>query len=173
MDAIKCINTRRSIRKYKAKTIPAGIVRKLINAGMNAPSSFNDQPWVFITITKKKIIDYLCSIPSQKSQFMKNAPLIIACCYDDLKSGAKSHSHENIAVAAENILLAAHALNLGACYIGAFDPNYPEIEKSIIDALKLPGNVKVVCLLSIGYPDEIPKKKKMRKVSEIWKKEEY
>jgi nitroreductase len=173
MDALDCINSRRSIRKYKHNKIPLNIVRKLIVAGMNAPSSFNDQPWVFVTIAKKATMEKLAAVKSQKSQFLKTAPLLIACCYDDLKCRAKSHSAENVAIAAENILLAAHALGLGACYIGAYDPNYPEIEKSIIDAIKLPKNVKVICLISVGYPDEIPYKKKMRKISEIWKKEEY
>jgi len=173
VDAIKCINSRRSIRKYKDKKVPASIIKQLIVAASNAPSSFNDQPWVFITITKKEAMEKIAAVKSQKSQFLKTAPLLIACCYDDLKCRAKSHSPENVAVAAENILLAAHALKLGACYIGAFDPNYPEIEKSIIDVLKLPNNVKVICLLSIGYPDEKPGSKTMRKLPEIWKKEEY
>jgi nitroreductase len=173
MDALYCINSRRSIRKYKAKTIPAGIVRKLITAGMNAPSSFNDQPWVFVTVTKKATMEKIASIKSQKSQFLKTASLLIACCYDETKSKAAVHNLENVACAAENILLAAHSLGLGACYIGAFAHKYPEIEKSISEAVKLPKNVKVVCLISIGYPDEIPYKKKMRKISEIWKKEEY
>ncbi len=173
MDAVKCINSRRSIRRYKNKKVPASLVKQLIIAGMNAPSSYNDQPWVFITITKKASREFLTSVKNQKSVFLKNAPLIIACCYDSLKSRGKSHNPENVAVAAENILLAAHALGLGACYVGAFDPDYPEIEKSIIDVLKLPKNVKAVCLITVGYPDELAKKKKMRKISEVWKKEHY
>lgn len=173
MDAIKCINTRRSIRKYKKEKIPAKIIKQLIIAGMNAPSSFNSQPWVFITIIKKETMEKIASVKSQRSQFLKTAPLLIGCCFDELKSKSPAHDLENVAVAVENILLAAHALGLGACYIGGFDPKYPEIEKSISKALKLPKNIKIVCLISIGYPDELPKKKNMRKISEVLRKEHY
>ncbi|MFA5744309.1 MAG: nitroreductase family protein [Candidatus Nanoarchaeia archaeon] len=173
MDAIKCINTRRSIRKYKNKKIPADIIKQLITAGSNAPSSMNDQPWVFITITKRQTIANLTKVKAQLSKFIGTAPLIIACCYDETKSRSKAHNLENVALAAENILLTCNALKLGACYVTAFDSRFPEIEKSIIKELKLPKNVKPVCLISIGYPDQKPGIKKMRPLKEIWNKEYY
>jgi nitroreductase len=173
MDALEAINTRRSIRKYKKKKIPKKLIMELIKAGRNAPSSFNDQPWLFITITKQETKNAITALKSQKSQFMKTAPLLIACCYDETKSHATAHNLENVAVAAENILLAAHALGLGACYIGAFDPKFPELEKAIIKALKLPKHVHIVCLISVGYPDQVPGPKKMRSLNEIWIEEAY
>jgi nitroreductase len=173
MDAIKCINTRRSIRKYKNKKIPADIIKQLITAGSNAPSSLNDQPWVFITTTKKEKMGNIAGLKVQLSKFIATAPLMIASCYDETKSRAKHHNLENVALAAENILLAAHALGLGACYVTAFDPRFPEIEQSIIKEFALPIHIKPVCLISVGYPDQKPGNKKMRKLSEIWKKEKY
>lgn len=173
MDAIKAVKTRRSIRKYKKKKIPIKIVKQLIEAGRRAPSSFNDQPCVFITITKQEVKDKITNLKSQKSQFIKSAPLLIACCYDELKSKATAHNLENVAVAAENILIAAHALGLGACYIGGFDPKFPELENAIIKALKLPKHVHVVCLISVGYPDMKPIDKKLRPLSEVWKRGTY
>jgi nitroreductase len=172
MDALNFINSRRSIRKYKSKAIPAGIARKLITAGMNAPSAYNSQPWVFILIrelkTKQSIVE-----AKGGSQFIMDAPLLIACCYDESKTPDKYHNVENVSLAAENILLAAHILGLGACYLGGFDPENPLVGKKISKALKLPKNVHIVCLISIGYPDEIPKIKKMRKISEVLKNELY
>ena len=173
MDAVKAVLTRRSIRKYTDKKIPQVIIKKLINAGRNAPSAYNDQPCIFITVTRQEIKDEIASVKSQRSQFLKTAPLLIACCYDENKSRATSHNLENVAVAAENILITAHALGLGACYIGAFDPNYPEIENAMIKALKLPLNVHIVCLISIGYPAEKPVKKILRPLNEVWKRETY
>ncbi|VVB75875.1 malonic semialdehyde reductase RutE [Candidatus Tiddalikarchaeum anstoanum] len=173
MDALKAINTRRSIRKYKQKKISIQTVKKLIGAARNAPSSFNEQSWVFITVTNKETKEKLAEHKSQKSKFMKDAPLIIACCYDTTKTRTKAHNLENVAVASENILVAANALGLGACYVGGFDPEYPEIEDSINIALKLPSNIKIVCLITIGYPDEKPAKKSMRPISEVWKMEKY
>lgn len=173
MDALKCINSRRSVRKYLDKKVPAKTIKGLIVAASNAPSSLNDQPWIFITITKKKTMNALASLKVQLSKFIGTAPLLIACSYDEAKSRSKQHNLENVALAAENILLAAHAKGLGACYVTAFDQKFPEIEESIVKALKLPSNVKPVCLISVGYPKEKPGKKKMRPISEIWKKEEY
>jgi nitroreductase len=172
MDALECINSRRSVRKYKSKKIPSMIIKKLIAAGANAPSAFNDQSWVFITITEKSIKENIVAVKSQKSKFLKDAPLLIACCYDSKKSRT-SHDVENVSLAAENILLAAHALGLGAGYITAYDSNFSEINETISKELKLPKNVKVVCLLSIGYPNEKPAKKIMRPLKEIWSKEKY
>jgi nitroreductase len=70
MDFLDIINSRRSIRKYKKKNIPAHIVKKLIVAGMNAPSSFNDQPWVFVSITNQETKDKIAGVKSQRSQFL-------------------------------------------------------------------------------------------------------
>ncbi len=173
MDCLKAINTRRSIRKYKKKRIPKHLIKKLITGARNAPSAFNDQPWVFITITKQETKDRITAQKSQKSRFIKDAPLLIACCYDETKSRTKAHNLENVAIAAENILITANALGLGACYIGAFDPDYPEIEKTINKVLRLPRHVHIVCLISIGYSDEKPGKKKMRSFNEILKSETY
>jgi len=172
MDAIDCINERRSIRKYKDKKVPANIIKKLIAAGMNAPSAFNSQPWIFILIKNKKTMQAIVDSKGG-SQFITKAPLLIACCYDETKTPDKYHNIENVSLAAENILLAAHALGLGACYIGAFDPENLKVEKKISQALKLPKNVRILCCISIGYPDEIPKLKKMRKISEILRFENY
>ncbi|MDD4352843.1 MAG: nitroreductase family protein [Candidatus Nanoarchaeia archaeon] len=172
MDALECINSRRSIRKYKNKTIPSGIVRKLIIAGMNAPSAYNSQPWIFILIKNQKTKNIIIEAKGG-SQFIMKAPLIIACCYDENKSPDKYHNIENVSLAAENILLAAHVLRLGACYIGAFDPENLKVEKKISEALNLPKNVHLVSLISIGYPDELPKSKKMKKYSEVIRIEHY
>nr|MBD3312160.1 nitroreductase family protein [archaeon] len=173
MEALKAINTRRSVRKYKKKKVPKKIIKELINAARNAPSSYNEQPWVFITITDKEKLRKIAEPEEQKSNFLKDAPLVIACCYDEKKSSTKIHNLENVAVAAENILIAANALGLGACYVTAFTSKYPVIEKRIRKVLKLPGNVHPVCLITIGYPDEEPVDKEMRPLKEVWKKEEY
>ena len=173
MEALEAINTRRSIRVYEKKRVPQQIIKKLIEAGRNAPSAFNDQPWNFVTITKQETKDKIVNIKSQLSKFIAQAPLVIACCYDKTKSHTKEHNLENVAVAAENILLAAHAQGLGACYVTGFDSRFPEIKKSIEQALRIPKQVQIVCLITIGYPAEKPKTKKMRPLSEVWHKENY
>jgi len=172
MEALECIYSRRSIRKYKSKAIPAGIVKKIIAAGMSAPSAYNYQPWIFIIVKSQKTKQALIDAKGG-SGFILKAPIVIACCYDESKTKDKWHNIENTSLAVENILLAAHALGLGACYLGAFDPEHPKVEKSINEALQLPKNLRIVCLISMGYPDETPKKKIMRKMNEVLKFEYY
>lgn len=172
MNALNCINSRRSIRKYLNKKIPANIIKQLITAGMNAPSSYNSQPWIFILIKDKKTMQAIVDAKGG-SQFITSAPLMIASCYDESKTLDKYHNIENVSLSVENILLAAHSLGLGACYIGAFDPENPKVESLISKALKLPKKVHIVSLISIGYPDQEPKAKKMRKFSEVVKNEHY
>ncbi|PIU88521.1 hypothetical protein COS64_03415 [archaeon CG06_land_8_20_14_3_00_37_11] len=173
MDALKAINTRRSIRNYKDRKVPAHLIKELLNAGRNAPSAFNEQPWVFIIVTKQETKDEIAFQKRQKSSFISKTPLLIACCYDKKKSRAAAHNLENVALAAENILIAANASGLGGCYIGAFDPEHPDIEEGINKALKLPNNILIVCLLSIGYPDGKPVKKELRPLNETVHEEFY
>lgn len=172
MDALKAIITRRSIRKYKNKKIPESIIKKLINAGMSAPSCYNYQPWIFILIkkieTKKAIIK-----AKGGCEFITKAPLVIACCYNESLTKDKHHNIENVTLAVENILITANALGLGACYMGAFDPENPSVEKKLSKALKLPKQIHLVSLISIGYPDEIPKKKTLRPINQVLKREIY
>ncbi len=172
MNNLEYINSRRSIRRYKNTKIPSNVVKKLITAGMNAPSAYNYQPWVFILIKNLKTKQLLINAKGG-SDFIADAPLVIACCYDESKTPDKWHNIENVSLAAENILLAARTLGLGACYLGAFDPKHPKVEKAINKVLKLPKHVRIVCLITVGYPDEVPKKKKMRKISEVLKTEHY
>ena len=172
MEALKAINTRRSIRKYKNKKIPASTIKKIITAASNAPSAYNSQPWVFVMIEKQETKKLIVTAKGG-SDFITTAPVIIACCYDETKSKDKYHNIENVSLASQNILLASHALGLGACYLGAFDPENKSVEESISREIKLPSHVHLVCLISIGYPDELPKKKLMRPLSEILKKENY
>lgn len=163
MDAVKAVMTRRSIRKYKDKEVPEKLIMKLLDAGRQAPSAYNDQPWEFIVVKKKetmkKIIKY-------KSKFMLDAPVWICCGYNKDKSSTE-HDLENTALAIENILITAHAMGLGAVYTGGYDPDDNSLEKAISKALNLPKSVHIVAILCIGYPDEEPGEKEMRPLSDM------
>lgn len=172
MDAIKAIKTRRSIRAYEDKKIPEKLVKQLVDCARRAPSAYNDQPWVFVTTTKQSVKDAIAEHKSQQSQFIKKTPLLVCCAYDEEKSRTH-HDLENVACAVENMLVAAHALGLGACYVGGYDPEYPGIEESIREAFQLPEHVHPVCLVTVGYPAEKPKKKNLKPLSEVWMKDSY
>lgn len=151
MDAIDAILTRRSIRKYTPQEIPDEIVQKLLKAAMNAPSAGNQQPWHFIVIRSREILD---EIPTfhQYAQMLKHAPLAIAVCGDLDKQLHKGYWIQDCSAATQNLLLAAHALKLGAVWLGVY-PRDNRVQ-GVQSLLNLPEHVLPLCLIAIGYPDE-------------------
>jgi nitroreductase len=166
MDVFDCIKTRKSIRKYLDKDIPDETIRKLIDCARHAPSSHNCQSWEFVIIKDKKTKEKLSTV-HKWSGFVKNAPIVIVVCYDKKKLKFAPSDMLNPAIAAENLLLAAQAIGLGACwvYVKSFDE--PEIEQDVKKILNIPEDISVLCMVPIGYPDEKPEPKKLRSIEEM------
>jgi nitroreductase len=154
MDAIEAIFTRRSVRKYLPKPVPEEIVQKLLAAGMQAPSARNQQPWQFVVIDDRAIL-------GQVPGFMPNAamaadaPLAILICGDLELETSPGYWVVDCAAAAENMLLTAHALGMGAVWTGVYprDPRMDGLRK----LLGLPDMVVAHSLVVVGYPAEQPK----------------
>ena len=152
MDAIDAILTRRSIRKYKKKTISDEILQKLLQAGFSAPSAGNQQPWHFVVLDDRKILNVIHTFhPSAK--ILTDADKAILVCGDLDLEKFKGYWMIDCAAATENILLAAHSLGLGACWLGIYprDGRVAGMRK----LLKLPIHIIPFALVSLGYPAEI------------------
>jgi nitroreductase len=149
MDAMEAILSRRSIRKYTSETISDEIVTELLEAAMSGPSAHNGQPWSFVVITERKILDAVPSFHPYASM-LKNSPLTIAVCGDSKLQPL--FWEQDCSAATENILLAANALGLGAVWL-AIHP-YEERVGGLRKLLVLPENVIPLCLVSVGYPNE-------------------
>jgi nitroreductase len=151
MDTIDAIMTRWSVRKYKDKKIPDGTVKQLLEAAMQAPSAGNEQPWHFVVITESKILEQVPAFHPH-SHMLKEAPLAILICDDPELEMFKNRGILDCSAAAENILLAAHALGLGAVWLGI----YPVEERiaGMRRLLNMPSAIIPVALISIGYPNE-------------------
>jgi nitroreductase len=149
MDAMESILSRRSIRKYTVETISEDSVTELLKAAMSAPSAHNGQPWSFVVITERKILD---AVPGfhPYAAMLKSAPLAVAVCGDSKMDPL--FWEQDCSAATENMLLAAHALGLGAVWL-AIHP-YKERTQPIRQMLSLPENIVPLCLVSIGHPDE-------------------
>jgi len=152
MDAVEAILTRRSIRKYTDENIPEGLVTELLEAAMAAPSAGNQQPWQFVTIDDRRVLD---AIPEfhPYSQMLTEAPLAILVCIDEeIEKMAKGYAVQDCAAATENILLAAHGKGLGAVWLGV----HPVAERveAVRKLLGLPDHVMPFALISIGHPAE-------------------
>ena len=166
MDAIECIKTRRSIRKFKPEPVPRKLVMEVIDCGRRAPSSRNSQPWQFIVITSDKQKEELAAIRRKTSvpcDWMADAPALVAVCVD-LEQCSPTRWIETGSVAAENILLAAHAKGLGACWIAMRYDFKPQLNARIQSILGVGANVMPVAVLALGYPDEEPKPKQLRDI---------
>jgi nitroreductase len=152
MDVLQAIFTRRSIRRYSDKEIDNKTVDKIIHAGMYAPSAVNKQPWHFIVFEKKETCNAIMEI--HKSAIMlAEAKKSILICFDENLQHDDGYGLLDCSAAAQNMLLAAHAIGLGACWIGIY-PRKNRME-GLRTIFRLPDNIIPLAVISLGYPAEI------------------
>lgn len=149
------IMTRTSIRKFKQQPVEDTKIETLLRAGMAAPTSGDMQPWHFVVLKDKKDIEKYAESNKYHAEDIKKTPLFIFVCADTTRM-AKGQGQElwvqDLSAVSENILLAAHAMGLGACWTTI----YPIQKKvnGISKTLNLPGNLIPLNGIIIGYPDE-------------------
>jgi nitroreductase len=153
MDFFELVKTRRSIRKYKkGAQITRETLLKIAETGAFAPSGRAVNPWKFVILTDRARIDGLQKIIGNNGRFLLDASAAIIVLCEDTK-----YFIEDGSAAAENILLAAHAAGLGACWIAGDKKDYAhDVEKY----LEVPAGYKLICTVSIGVPDETPRVQK-------------
>lgn len=149
---MNAIFERRSIRKYTNKTISKESIEKILKAGMSAPSAGNEQPWQFIVLDDKNILNSVTKVHPY-SQMLKEASHAIIICGDmNLKKFNEDLWVQDCSAAAENILLMAQDLGLGAVWLGVY-PIKERVE-GISNILNLPTHVVPFSIISLGYPAE-------------------
>jgi len=148
---LETIMTRRSIRKYKDKAVEAEKIDIMLRAAMAAPSAVNKQPWHFIVCDDRALLEEMSTLQPYAKMLAK-APLAIVVCGDTNLHNGPNYYMLDCSNAAENILLAAHELGLGACWVAA-SPREERIE-AFSKTFKLPENIMPLCAIAIGYPDE-------------------
>lgn len=152
MDAIQALLNRRSIRKYKPdQPISDDILQMILRVGMSAPSAGNQQPWEFIVIKDKKILQEIPKIHPYAAM-AAHAALAIVVCGNLQKEKHKDFWVQDCSAATENILLAAHAHHLGAVWVGVY-PREERVEP-IRKLLQLPAHIIPLSLIPMGHPDE-------------------
>lgn len=173
MEAYESLITRRSIRYYKDKNIEPEKVQKLLEAAMHAPSARNYQPWSFIVLDDKKIINETAQLHPY-GDILQRAPLGILICGDTNIEPSVEYLVEDCSASSQNLLIAAHSLGLGACWLGVY-PRKERVEK-IKNYFDLPENIIPISLISIGYPAEEKKRANRFRESRIhyngWNKKE-
>ena len=152
-DFIDMILTRRSVRKFSGKEIEDEKLQAILKCGAFAPTAKNTKAWKFI-VTKDKNAFAKIIAANQYASAVKTADVVIAVCIDYDKS-LPGYEPIDASAAAENILLAAHALGLGGCWIGTY-PNADRVD-AMKEIFELPENIDVINLIALGYPDEEPR----------------
>jgi nitroreductase len=160
MDALQAIRQRRSVRAYTGESIPRKDLLTIVDAGRLAATGGNRQPWEFIVITDREIIDQL----TIAAQWMDKAGAIIAVVMDE----SSRWWLEDGSAAIENMLLAGTALGYGSCWLEGWTLRLEDDLKAVLD---VPQDKRLLTLIPFGVPVEWPTKEK-KSLNEVlhWQK---
>jgi nitroreductase len=151
---IDLIRNRRSIRRFLKRPVEVEKMEVLFEAALRAPSSRGLNPWEFIVVTDRDLLEKLSRTKQQGSAFLGDAPLGIVVCADPDTCDIWV---EDASVAAIVIQLAAESLGLGSCWIQIRERMHDgskSAEGYVVDVLSIPARLKVESIIAIGYPDE-------------------
>jgi len=155
MDVFTAVKGRRSIRNFLEQELPDAVVMKLTDALIWAPSAGNLQSRKFILIRdpgRKKQL----AVAALGQSFIVQAPLVIVCCTDSRiadrygRRGVELYSIQDVAASIMCMMLVAYENDLGTCWVGAFR------EEAVSQILGLPGNLRPVSIVPVGYPSRVP-----------------
>jgi nitroreductase len=163
MDAIEVLKTRRSVRAYTDAPVPREIIEDIIDCGRLAATAINIQPWEFVVVTGRDLLRSIART-TDYGKFIAHAPVCVVVLCEDTK-----YYLEDGSAATENILLAARAHGLGACWVaGDKKPYAPDICRLV----GAPRGYKLVSLIPMGYPAESSEKPK-RPLSDVLHWDKY
>lgn len=147
------IFSRRSIRRYQPKAVDVALLNDLLAAGMAAPSAVGRDPWHFLVLTERRILDEVAALLPH-GRMLRQAAAAFLVCGDITRAHDRQESYllQDLAAATENILLAATRLGLGSCWLG-IHPR-PERIAGICELFSLPAGIVPMCGIALGWPAE-------------------
>jgi len=172
MAVIDAIMTRRSVRKYSERQIPDSVLEKIVQAGIHAPSALNMQPWGFIIVQDQAFLDRISNyclpimrmamegssggiseefralLATDGYSIYYRAPTVIMI----IGKTASRFREIDCSLCAENMMLAAHALGVGSCWIGSTEVAYGNEE--LMAGFGIPESYSPVGTIVFGYPSE-------------------
>lgn len=144
MQTKEILKKRRSIRNFLHKPIPPNIIKELIDCARFAPTAKNIQPWEFVVITKKEILEEIASL-AENGRFIKDC----YCCIAVFCRQTKYYLEDGCA-ATQNILLAAEDSGLASCWVAGDKKPYCA---QVAELLAVPQEFKLVSLIPLGYTE--------------------
>jgi nitroreductase len=163
MQTQEALKNRRSIRIFNSKPVPRESIEEIVEAGRLAPTAINIQPWEFVAITNKETLKAVAGL-TDHGRFIAAAAACIAVFCKDSK-----YYLEDGCAATENILIAAHDLGLGSCWVAGDKKDYSDKIKELLGA---PADMKLVSLIPLGYTDNPARLPAKRNLKELlhWEK---
>jgi nitroreductase len=169
MDFNKLINKRYSVRAYKTTQVEEEKLAIVLDAARMAPTACNRQPFQIIVIHTQGKENELLEI-YDSSWFVK-APIILCVCGLPAKAWIRKDSRKyldvDVAIVMDYMILAATNIDLGTCFIAAFDATKAR------KALSLPDDVEPILFSPLGYPDDLPGIRKRKKLEELVRYEHW
>ncbi|MGD0872499.1 MAG: nitroreductase family protein [Bryobacteraceae bacterium] len=151
MDCIEALKTRRSIRAYTGEPVSRAVIEDIIDCGRLAATAINIQPWEFVAVTEREVLRAIAGVADFGSFIAQAAVCVVVLCKDT------KYYLEDGCNASQNILVAARAHGLGACWVAGDKKPYAEKVRQMVGA---PEGYKLISLLPIGHPAEEPRKDK-------------
>ncbi|MCL2408360.1 MAG: nitroreductase family protein [Oscillospiraceae bacterium] len=162
MDVMSAIKTRKSIRQYLPKPVEEDKLNLVLEAARLSPSARNDQNWHFIVVRDEQKKDLLFEA-SYEQPWVKQAPCAIVACAtaNRFMDCGQPTETVNLSIAMSYMILEAHELGLGTCWLGHFNSD------KVKEALDIPKDVTVIGFTPLGYPAESPELRPRKELSEI------
>lgn len=151
MDALTAIKTRRSIRVFRPDPVDSKLLEEMVDCARLAPTAHNVQPWEFVVVRDRARLRGIAQM-TDYGRFIAEAPACIVVLCKTTK-----YYLEDGSAATQNLLLAAHALGLGACWVAGDKKPYAARIAALVGA---PADYKLVSLVPVGHPAESPQKDK-------------
>ena len=169
MDVFEAIRSRRSIRVFKKKAVEEEKLNRVLEAGRLAPSARNMQNWKFVVVRDRATREKLMRAAKNQT-FVAQAPVVIVACgtlTDYMMSCGQLAHTVDVSIAVDHMTLQAVAEGLGTCWVCAFS------ESEVKEMLGIPDDVRVVTLLTLGYPAEAPPARSRKDIGEIVSLEKF
>lgn len=149
MDAVEAVLTRRSVRRFRSDAVTPEEIETLLRAAMQAPSAMNEQPWEFVVVTERKLLDRVPDIHPYAGMTREAAAAILVCS-DKRRWTSEGLWSQGCAAATQNILIAAHGMGLGAVWVGVYPVK--DRVRSIRGLLGMPDHIMPFSLVPVGRP---------------------
>ncbi len=169
-ETLQTILSRVSVKKYKSDPVPKELIEKIVEAGLSAPSGLNKQSAIILAVTNKQVRDELSLINAGKDPFKRADPFYGAPCVLVVLADKSVPTHVyDGSLVMENLMLAAHSLGLGACWIHRAKETFEQPEgKALLKSLGIEGEYEGVGNCILGYMDGEYPAEKPRKENRVY-----